>query len=69
MTYPSGMMEGPGWYIQELLNDFISVMYRVGIKYFPDYRHYKKTTVRGIQTYFFKCNSRRFFTTHLYTST
>ena len=36
--------------------------YRVHIKSFPDYKHYKKTTVRGIQTYFFsqKCNSKSF---------
>jgi len=28
--------------------------YRVSIKSFPDYKlYYKKTTVRGIQTYFF----------------
>jgi len=35
---------------------------RVHIKSFPDYKHYKKTTVRGIQTYFFsqKCNSKSF---------
>ena len=29
-------------------------LYRVSIKSFPDYKHYyKKTTVRGIQTYIF----------------
>ena len=47
---------------------FLLLIYRVSIKSFPDYNiYYKKTTVRGIQTFFFKNVTQEVFLQHIST--
>jgi len=56
----------------ESINSLLQLrIYRVSIKSSPDYKHLLQENYCTWNTniYFFKCNSRRFFTTHQYTST